>query len=121
MDTKPVLFISNFHGATDMGSVQRKPTAQEANGQRRQQAKIVPKIVSDYQAYYKGVDLYDQMVGYYMLPHRSKKWWRRMFFYGLSTGVHNSYICAKANLTHHDLNEQPFLKWDSEGLPGRPY
>ena len=45
----------------------------------------------------KGVDLCDQMIGYYMLNHTSKKRWRRIhvFFYLMMASAHNAYIVAK--------------------------
>ena len=52
----------------------------------------------DYQKRMKGVDLCDQMVGYFLLNHRSWKWWRHIFFHMMLVCVHNAYIVAK----HHD-------------------
>jgi hypothetical protein len=43
----------------------------------------------------KGVDLCDQMVGYYLLNHRSKKWWRRIFFYLMEVSAYNVYIIVR--------------------------
>ena len=43
----------------------------------------------------KGVDLCDQMTGYHLINHRSKKWWRRLYFYLQMVAVHNAYIVAK--------------------------
>ncbi|KAL2087244.1 hypothetical protein ACEWY4_018303 [Coilia grayii] len=42
----------------------------------------------------KGVDLLDQLVGYYQFQHGSKEWWRRLFFFFLSVSCYNSYILA---------------------------
>ena len=41
------------------------------SGAPEQRAVEVPKAHADYQAPMKGVDLCDQMVGYYQLEHRS--------------------------------------------------
>ena len=38
----------------------------------------------------------DQMTGYYQFDHRSKKWWRRVFFFFLSVSCHNAVIAAKS-------------------------
>lgn len=43
-----------------------------------------------------GVDLLDQMIGYYGFDHRSRKWWRRIFFWGLSVSCYNSYVTARS-------------------------
>lgn len=88
-DTKPVCVLSNFHDPTKMGIVRRR-----VNGQRQEVR--VPECLADYQKHMKGVDLSDQMVGYYLLNHRSWKWWRRIFFHFLLVTVHNAYIVAKA-------------------------
>ena len=53
------------------------------------------KMVTDYQNNMKGVDVHDQMVGYYMPPHRLNKWWHHLFFFFLSVSIHNAYILAK--------------------------
>ena len=56
---------------------------------------VVPKALGDYQVHMKGVDLCDQMTGYHLINHRSKKWWRRLYFYLQMVAVHNAYIVAK--------------------------
>ena len=66
-DTKPVMFLSTFHHPGQIGSVKRR------SGRAVQQEIVVLKMVSNYQENMKGVDLCDQMVGYYLLNHRSKK------------------------------------------------
>ena len=88
MDTKPVVTLSNFHDPAQQGTVLR----------RREQARRqvpVPKMLEDYQQHMRGVDLMDQAISYYMLSHRSKKWWRRVFFYGMMVSAHNAYVVAK--------------------------
>ena len=52
-------------------------------------------MVADYQNNMKGVDVCDQMVGYYMSPHRSNKWWHHLFLFFLSVSIHSAYILAK--------------------------
>ena len=88
MDTKPVVVMSNFHDPAEQGTVLR----------RREQARTqvpVPKMLEDYQQHMRGVDLLDQAISYYTLNHRSKKWWRRVFFYGMMVTAHNAYVVAK--------------------------
>ncbi|XP_063757603.1 piggyBac transposable element-derived protein 4-like [Eleginops maclovinus] len=88
-DTKAVLVLSNHHAPTATGTVKRR------QGGDVQTEVTVPACLSDYQRNMKGVDLLDQMVGYYTIKHRSKKWWRRLFFYFLSVSCYNAYIVAK--------------------------
>jgi len=64
MDTKNVLVLSNFHSPQDTGVVMRR------SGNPIQRPVTVPKCLADYQRHMKGVDLMDQMVGYYLINHR---------------------------------------------------
>ena len=94
-DTKAVCVLSNFHDPEEQGRVNRR------SGLNEQRQIDVPKMLSDYQKHMKGVDLCDQMVGYYLLNHRSKKWWRRIFFYLMLASGYNAYVIAKD--TNHDV------------------
>ena len=89
-DTKPVCVLSNFHDPAAVGAVSRRVRL----GGGSQQV-VVPAAVADYQKYMKGVDLLDQMVGYYMIHHRSKKWWRRIFHHLMMASAYNAYVVAR--------------------------
>ena len=116
-DTKTVLVLSNFHDPTELGHVRRL-----TGNQRQQEQVVVPSMLADYQLNMKGVDLCDQMIGYYILQHRSNKWWRQIFFYLLTASCHNSFIVAKD--IHPDYmsveypNFQDFLEEIVNGLLG---
>ncbi|KAL2099439.1 hypothetical protein ACEWY4_005919 [Coilia grayii] len=86
-DTKVVMVLSNYHDPSARGTVKRKQGGVQTDV-------TVPACLADYQKHMKGVDLLDQMVGYYQFQHRSKKWWRRLFFFFLSVSCYNSYILA---------------------------
>jgi hypothetical protein len=46
------------------------------------------------------------MRSYHIISHRSKKWWRRLYFYLQMVAVHNAYIVAK------DSNpEEAYKQW----------
>ena len=104
MDTKPVLVLSNFHHPEDLGVVSRR------SGQAQQRQVRVPRMLQDYQTHMKGVDLADQMLGYYMIQHRSRKWWRRIFFYLMMASAHNAYILAKDSNPQHAKDEWPHFQ-----------
>ena len=87
-DTKSVLVLSNFHDPISVGYVNRR------SGQAQQQYVWEPQMLEDYQSYMKGVDLMDQIVGYYMIQHRSNMWWRRICPYLLMASTHHAYIIA---------------------------
>ena len=88
-DTKSVLTISNFHDPRDVGTVRRKVARVGRQDVR------VPKMVADYQKNMKGVDLLDQMTGYYVPDVRSRKWWRRLLHHLMMMTAYNAYIIAK--------------------------
>ena len=100
MDTKPVLTLSNFHDPAEQGTVLRR-----RDGVRTQVP--VPKMLQDYQQHMRGVDLMDQAVSYYTINHRSKKWWRRLFFYGMMVSAHNAYVIAKDQGHSHHRQQWP--------------
>ena len=133
--------IDNYHSPEQMGFVSRRG----ASGQRERVP--VPAVLESYQQNTKGVDLVDQMVGYYMLHHWSKKWWGRIFFYLmdqmvgyymlhhwskkwwrrivsylLATSVHNSYVVAKDTYPEEIQRQHPtfvtFLEDVEIGLIG---
>ena len=89
-DTKTVMVLSNHHNPTETGTVNRR-----RDGANQVQV-VVPASLADYEKYMKGVDLLDQMVGYYGFQHRSKKWWRRVFFFFLAVSCYNAYIAARS-------------------------
>ena len=115
-DTKPVLFFSNFHSPNDTGLVSRR------NNVRKKVNVTTPSVVSDYQINMGGVDRMDQMIHYYMINHRSRKWWRRIFFSLTMSCAHNAYICAKDEYPlqsrNHWPNFQDFIEDLSEALIG---
>uniref|UniRef100_A0A8C5BAP3 PiggyBac transposable element-derived protein domain-containing protein n=1 Tax=Gadus morhua TaxID=8049 RepID=A0A8C5BAP3_GADMO len=89
-DTKTVMVLSNFHDPTEHGSVRRR-----VGGQRQTDVRA-PACLADYQKHMKGVDLLDQMVGYYQIHHRSTKWWRRLFFYLIGVVAYNAFVAARS-------------------------
>ena len=84
------------------------PCKKSATGRRAIQR---PAVVNDYNKYMGGSDLASQMCQYYTHPHRSLKWWKRVFFALLdiclvnATIVHNS-IPTKRPLSSLDFRVQ---------------
>ena len=74
-DTRPVLGLSNYHEQTAEGTVNRRTDNAEQVPVR------VQRLFADYQRCMRGVDLSDQMIGYHIIHHRSKTWWRRVFLH----------------------------------------
>ena len=55
-------------------TVQRR----EKDGTRRNVS--CPPLLPDYQSFMRGIDRGDQLMGYYNVGRRSRKWWNRVFF-----------------------------------------
>ena len=110
-DTKPVCILSNFHDPAAVGTVSRRVRAGGAS-----QQVVVPAAVADYQKYMKGVDLMDQMIGYYIIQHRSKKWWRRIFQYLMMASAHNAYVVARDTNPEMVASEWPNFQDFVEGV-----
>ena len=110
-DTKVVCLSSSFQHATGMDKVERK-----IKGPGGLVVKMVPAppAVIDYNQFMGGVDMSDQCIGYYNLLHKTRKYWKTLFFHFLDIMITNSYILYKLHLdpdlqdqfTHKDFREQ---------------
>ena len=54
-----------------------------------------PLLLPDYQQYMRGVDRGDQLVSYYNIGQRSKKWWKKVFSYVIECALLNAYLLEK--------------------------
>ena len=70
--------------------------------------KMIPKCVDDYNKLSRGVDRCNQISHHYRFPHRSRKWWRQIFFHLLHMIVSNSRIIY-ATLTQKNLGHKEFI------------
>ena len=84
-DRKPVYMVSYAYTPATT-SVNRK------NADRSIVQVPCPNIVSCYNRYMGGVDLVDQLKGYYGIDRKSKRWWIRLFFHFVDLAVTNAYI-----------------------------
>ena len=66
---------------------------------------MCPPCLPDYQAYMRGVDRGDQLVGYYNLGRRSKKWWKRVLYYIIEVAALNAYVLDKHAHTGRDSRD----------------
>ena len=69
-----------------------------------------PLVVARYNQSMNGVDRADQNSVYYSFIRKSRKWWRKLFFWLIEVTVVNSYILYRfhphANLTHLQYRRQ---------------
>ena len=92
-DKRIIHFLSTIHvaQASSPVTVQRR----EKDGTRRNVE--CPPLLPDYQSFMRGIDRGDQLMGYYNVGRRSKKWWKRVFAYLLEVSVLNAYILQKTS------------------------
>ena len=88
-DHKFVHFMSTMHSATLSGSL---PTIMRRNKDGSQEPVPCPPLLPDYQQYMRGVDRGDQMIGYYNIGRRSRKWWKRCFAHLIECSLLNAFI-----------------------------
>jgi len=98
-DRKYVYFITTMHRAetTDPCTIRRR----NQDGSRVDVP--CPPLLPDYQQYMRGVDRGDQLVGFYNVGRRSRKWWKRCFSYLLECSLLNAYVLH--SLAYPDLHQ----------------
>ena len=102
-DTKPVYFISNFHGVQET-TIKRK----QKDGSHV--FVTCPSLVKDYNAFMIGVDKHDQMRQLYGHDRKSVKWWHRLFFGFVDMTIVNSFVVYKetnaCNISFFDFKRE---------------
>ena len=86
-DKREVNMLSTFH---DDSMVSKRRRTRSAVGGQEVISK--PAVVEDYNQNMGGVDKSDQFVLYYGFAHRTRKWYRRVFFHMLDLSIVNAYI-----------------------------
>ncbi|XP_052807854.1 piggyBac transposable element-derived protein 4-like [Mya arenaria] len=86
-DKRDVTMLTNFHEA-NMAVLEKRDYRTGDNVRK-------PKCIVDYCKHMGGVDLLDQFGHYNCLTRKSKKWWRKLFYYLVNMTFVNSYILYK--------------------------
>jgi len=60
--------------------------------EKKKLKKNVPNCLFNYSQNMRGTDYMDQQIYFYRFPHKSKKWWRRIFYHIFEISIHNSYL-----------------------------
>ena len=89
-DNKPILLTSTFVGILPDTTVKRWDKKENKSIDV-----ICPSIVSTYNQYMGGVDLFDMFSALYRIDHKGRKWYRRIFLWGLSLSAINGWILYK--------------------------
>jgi len=81
------LLTSGFSTGVDFREIMRYETTT---------TQIKPSCVQGYVENMRGIDVGNQLRSYYCYPHRSRKWWKKIFIEMLEITTINAYICFKA-------------------------
>ena len=85
-DTKVVTAASTFVGKIPLRKAHHYVKAQNGRPEIDQ-----PQSIFLYNKGMEGVDRLDQNISFYMIGHRSKKWWWPVFHFCLDLSVNNAY------------------------------
>ena len=103
MDSKLLFLISNFIDTN------RLCTKSRWSRKLQQYIEIsFPEIVKVYQILMKGVDISNQLISYYEIDIRMKKWWKRLFNHLIDIAVVNSYILYNKSGRGEVLSQKKF-------------
>ena len=107
-DRKIINFLTTIHNATDPATVLRTVVSE---GQVTREAVTCPPMVPDYQAFMRGVHRGDQLIGYYNIGRRSRKWWKRVFGYVVEVAALNAYVIQKDGYLPAERKKHDYLEF----------
>jgi len=118
MDNGPVTMLSTIHQINGdenrIERIRRRPreTSTNANkvqtvfGSLSKKSLPIPIVIDDYNHFMGGVDIADQLRGYYSTQLSVRRTWMPLFFWLLDTAIINSYLIFKkkdVNIKHKDF------------------
>ena len=75
----------------------------------------IPPAIGNSNKFMGGVDLSDQIIQYYGVLRKTRKWWKTLFFHFIDVCVVNAFIFyrslpGKEKTSHKDFREQLLLE-----------
>ena len=93
-------------------STQSNPTGEETVNRKQQDGTIIQvpsvPVVRSYNQNMGGVDLHDQLRGYYAVGTKARKWWWYLFWFCVDVSIVNVFILEKKVLNHWTRGQLEF-------------
>ena len=116
-DTRDVSVLSTIHNGNDHVNIQRN--TKNADGEYVPLALVKPQSIAQYNTYMGGVDLSDQLISYYNVLLKSKKWYKTIFCHTVDLSIVNAFILYKemcAGTGFEPMSQKEFRKQVAESL-----
>ncbi|XP_062595326.1 piggyBac transposable element-derived protein 4-like [Saccostrea cucullata] len=93
MDSRPVAILSTTASTVEMSAnaCRRLKDGTEISVPR-------PQSVGHYQAFFRGVDIFDQLRSKYSVGRPSKKWWKYVLHFLINTAIINTFLIMKESV-----------------------
>lgn len=93
-------------------STESNPVGNETVNRKQRDGTIVQvptvPVVKTYNKSMGGVDLHDQLRGYYALGTKSRKWWRYLFWFCIDLSIVNAFILEQKAINHRSRTQLKF-------------